>query len=180
MVSQWSLSNSKYPQVSRTLLSILADLNYTIVRMVHTLVYVPPRSILVLLFPSLPTPFPILSRLSPVHQPQLILPSPLCSIVFFSSLARSRYFLLSFIFILWFARTAKSTIQQALCLCGLSLGLVVWPRLGCPFVSQNHQEVCTSHFPGWMLGCVCTICSYGQISISCTTPSGLPSPLNYV
>ena len=31
MVSNWSLSDSKYPQVSRTLLSILTDLNNVIV-----------------------------------------------------------------------------------------------------------------------------------------------------
>ena len=34
MVFHWSLSDSKSPQVSRTLLSILADLNYAVVWMV--------------------------------------------------------------------------------------------------------------------------------------------------
>ena len=30
----------------------------------------------------------------------------------------------------------------------LSQGLVMWLRLGEPFVSQNYIEVCASHFPG--------------------------------
>ena len=34
MVFHWSLSNSKSPQVSRTLLSILADLNNVVVSMI--------------------------------------------------------------------------------------------------------------------------------------------------
>ena len=36
MVFQWSLSDSKSPQVSRTLLGILADLNNVVVWMVST------------------------------------------------------------------------------------------------------------------------------------------------
>ena len=63
---------------------------------------------------------------------------------FFSSLARSRYlslFSLSFSFTLWFVGTAKSTIWRIL----IFLLIIVWPRLGDLFVSQNHREVCTSH-----------------------------------
>ena len=63
---------------------------------------------------------------------------------FFSSLARSRYFShfsLSFSFTLWSAGTAKSTIRQVLFFfCWLSLGLVVWPKLDVPLVSQNLRE----------------------------------------
>ena len=36
MVSQWSLSDSKSPQLSRTLLNILADLNNAVIWMVST------------------------------------------------------------------------------------------------------------------------------------------------
>ena len=36
MVFHWSLSDSKSPKVSRTLLSFLADLNYSVVCMVYT------------------------------------------------------------------------------------------------------------------------------------------------
>ena len=53
----------------------------------------------------------------------------------------------------------------------LSLGLVVWPRLGDPFVSPNPRELCSSHSPGRIPGCVYTTCLYGQIWISCTIQS---------
>ena len=57
-------------------------------------------------------------------------------------------FSLSFNFSLWSVGTAKSAIWQVLLFCWLSLGLVVWPRLGELFVSQNHREVCAFHFLG--------------------------------
>ena len=95
---------------------------------------------------------------------------------FFDSLARSNYlsfFSLSFNFTQWSAGTEKSTILQILNFyCWLLLGLVVWPRLGDQLVCQNARGVCVSHSPGHMLGCAYTICSYGQMSISCTIPSG--------
>ena len=91
MVFHWSLSESKSPQVSRTLLSILAVLNNAVVWMVSTR---PPTT----------------KSSSPFSKHA-------CSTVFFNSLARSRYlsfFLHSFSFILWSAGTAKSTILQVL------------------------------------------------------------------
>ena len=96
-----------------------------------------------------------------------------------NSLLSSGYlslFLLYFSFIMWSAGTAKSTIQQVHFFCWLSLGLVVRPRLGELFLSQNPKEFCASHFLGRILGCVHTVCLYGQIQISYTIPSGLPSP----
>ena len=33
-----------------------------------------------------------------------------------------------------------------------SLGLIIWPRLDDPFVSQNPKECCASHFLGRILG----------------------------
>ena len=33
-----------------------------------------------------------------------------------------------------------------------SLGLIIWPRLDDPFVSQNLKECCASHFLGRILG----------------------------
>ena len=45
----------------------------------------------------------------------------------------------------------------------LSLGLVVWPRLDNPFLSQNPKEFWASHAPGQIQGCAYTIRSYGQI-----------------
>ena len=48
------------------------------------------------------------------------------------------------------------------------LGLVIWPRWGDPFLSQNLRKVCASHSSERILGCAYTICSFGQILISCT------------
>ena len=107
-------------------------------------------SLLVLLFPNVPVLLPIFWGLFQVPELLLVSLSPSCFIEFFSSLARSRYslfFSLSFIYTPWSVRTAKSTIRQVLFFCWLSLGLVVWPRLGDPFVSQNPKEFCASHSP---------------------------------
>ena len=58
-----------------------------------------------------------------------------------------RFFL---IFTLWSAGTTKCTIRQVF-FCWLSLDLVVWPRLGDLFVSQNPRDVhlifCVVHIP---------------------------------
>ena len=125
------LRDSKSPQVPRTLLRIQVDLS---------------------------VPLLILWGLLQVYLLQMVLPSPSCSIVFFSFRARSRHlslFSLSFNFTLWSAGTAKSTI----------FGLVVWLRLGnqlyfkisdyylfvmllweCPFFTiLSHQPLKTLH-----------------------------------
>ena len=107
MVFHWSLSVSKSPQVSRTRLRILAVLSNAVVWMVSTR---PPTS----------------KSSRPFNNPLVIVlkaPITIGTIVtfmfhsFFNSLARSRYlsfFSLFFRFILWSARTAKSTILQIL------------------------------------------------------------------
>ena len=107
MIFHWSLSNSKYPQVSRTRLSILAVLSNAVVWIVSTR---PPTS----------------KSSRPFNNPLVIVtnsPITIGTIVtfmfhsFFNSLARSRYisfFSLSVIFILWSAGTVKSTILQIL------------------------------------------------------------------
>ena len=101
------MSDSKSPQASWTLLSILAVLNNVVVWMVSTL---PPTS----------------KSSSPFNIPLVTVPNAPITIgiivtfifhSFFNSLARSKYlsfFLLSFSFILWSTRTAKSTILQVL------------------------------------------------------------------
>ena len=99
----WRLSDSKYPQVSRTLLSILVVFNNAVIWMVST---------------RLPT-----SKYSrPFSNPLVTVPKApitidiIVSFIFYSyfnSLAMSRYLSLfshSFSFILWSAGTAKSTI----------------------------------------------------------------------
>ena len=103
MVSHWSLSDSKSPQVSRTLLSILAILSNAVIWIVSTF-----------------------KSSSPFNNPLVIMPKAPITIgtivtfifhSFFNSLARLRYlsfFSHSFSFILWSAGTAKSTILQIL------------------------------------------------------------------
>ena len=149
MVSHRSLSDSKSSQVSRTLLSILTVLNNTVFCM---------KSIR-----------PLISKSSsPFINPLVTVPSVPITIgitvtfmfhsFFFSPLVRSWYlslFSLSFSFTLRSAGTAKFTFLL------LSSGLVVWPRLGDPFVSQNHREVCALHFPRRIQGCAHTIFSNG-------------------
>ena len=107
IVSHRSLSDSKSPQFSRTLLSILADLNNVVVWMVATR--------------------PLISKsTSPCTSPLVTLPRTLITIgitvtfkfhSFFISLARSWYlflFSLSFDYTQWPAGTAKSTTRQVL------------------------------------------------------------------
>ena len=111
MVFHWSWNDVKFPQVSRTILSILADLNNALIKMV---------SIRVLIYNS-SSPFtnPLVTEPSA--------PSKVSVLISFSS---------SFNFTLSSAGTAKSTIRQV-CFFKFFLlprGLVVWPGLGDPFV----------------------------------------------
>ena len=107
MVFYCSLSDSKSPQVSRTLLCILAVLNNAVIWMVSTR---PPTS----------------KSSSSFSNPLVTVPNAPITIgiivtcmfhSFFNSLARSRYlsfFSHFFSFILWSAGTAKSTLLQVL------------------------------------------------------------------
>ena len=156
MVSHWSLSDSKSPQVSRTLLSILADLDNTVVWMVSTHPLISKSSC------------PCINLLVTVSRAPTIIGISVTFMFhsFFDSLTRSRYlsfFWFSFNFTLGSAGTAKSTIRQVLFFCWLLQGVLVWPRLGDPFVSQKPKGVCVSHSPGRILGYAYTICSYDQI-----------------
>ena len=102
MVFHWRLSDSKSPQVSRTLLSILAVFNNAVVWMVSNRSQTSKSS-------------------RPFNNPLVTVPKAPITIgiivtymfhSFFNSLARSRYlsvFSHSFSFILWSAGTAKST-----------------------------------------------------------------------
>ena len=112
MVFHWRLCDSKSPQVSRTLLSILAVFNNAVIWMVFT------RS-------------PTSKSSRPFNNPLVTVPKVHITIgiivtfmfhSFFNSLARSRYLSLFshfFSFILWSAGTAKSTILQILFFCWL-------------------------------------------------------------
>ena len=145
MVFHWTLSASKSPQVSRTLLGIPAVLNNAVVWMVSTR---PPTS----------------KSSSPYHSPILTVPNApitigmIVTFMFhssFNSLARSRYlsfFSLSLSFILWSPGTARSTILRVFFLFFFFF-----------FVCQSPIEVCECHSLGQLLSCAHTICSYGQI-----------------
>ena len=130
MVFHRSLSDSKSPQVSRTLLSILAVLNNAVVWMVSTR---PPTS----------------KSSSSFSNPLVTVPNAPITIgiiitcmfhSFFSSLARSRYlsfFSHSFSFILWSAGTAKSTILQVL----FYLLIIIKSSLMLSLTRERHESI---------------------------------------
>ena len=139
MVFHWNLSDSKSPQVSRTLLSILAVFNKAVVWMVSTR---PPTSKSSRLFSN-----PL------VTVPNA--PITIGTIVtflfhsFFNPLARSRYlsfFSHSFSLILWSAGTAKLTIFQILFFGGMIIirsGLLAeirWSKC----MLKSHRSLCVS------------------------------------
>ena len=148
----WSLSDSKSPQVPRTLLSILAVLNNVVVSMVSTR----PLTFK----SSSPLSNPLVTVLNAPITIALIITYVFHS--FFNFLARPRYlsiFSHSFSFILWSAGTAKSTILQVLFFCWLLLGRVFWPRLGDPCVCQSPIGDYVCYFlrqvQGWLLLLLC-------------------------
>ena len=140
MVFHWSLSDSKSPQVSRTLLSILAVLNNAVVWMVSTR---PPTS-------KSSSPFSN-SLVTVPNAPITIGIIVTCMFhSFFSSLARSRYlsfFSHSFSFTLWSAGTAKSTILQVLFFFLLLLiiksGLLAW-IMWSVYMLKSHRILCVT------------------------------------
>ena len=136
MVFHWSLSDSRSPQVSRTLLNILAVLNNVEVWMVSTR---PPTS-------ESSSPFSNLLVTVP-NAPITIGKIVTCMFhSFFSSVARSRYlsfFLHSFGFILWSAKKAKSIILQVLffLLIIIRSGLLaeIWWSV---YMSKSYRSLC--------------------------------------
>ena len=162
MVFHWSLSDNKSPQVSVTLLSILVDLNNAVVLMVS----------------SRPL---IFKSSSPCNNPFVTVPSaPITTGItvtfvfhsFRNSLARSRYFYFFFFHFLSVLFCCQSRQQNPQLRKFSFLWIII--RSGDLFGCQNPRGVCVSHFSGQMLGCTYTICSYGQISISCAIPSWSP------
>ena len=136
-----SLELFKSALVSGTLLSILSVLNNAVVWMVSSR---PPISKSSSLFSN-----PLVTVRNTPIKISIIVTCMFHS--FFNSLARSRYlsfFSHSFIFILWSAGTAKSTILQVLFFffCWLLLSLVFWLGLGDPFVCYNHYYYSLSVF----------------------------------
>ena len=155
MVFLRSLSDSKSPQVSWTLLSILTDFNNVGVWMVSTcpftnpLVTVPRAPITIGIIVTFPSKVKVFILLFTFFQFYSMV-SRNCKVHSFASSLFLFFFL--YFLLLW--------------------GLIVRPRFGDLFVSQNPRGVCASHSPGQMLGSAYTICSYCQVSI----PSGSPCP----
>ena len=175
MVFHNNLSDSKSPQVSRTLLSILVDLNNAVVYMVSTHPLISKS--------SYPCTDPLVTvRSAPIKFAITVIFLFHC---FFTSLTRSSSYL-SFCFLSVIPCSQQDRQSPLFSRFSFSfffffffvidfLGLVVRPRFGDPFVFQNPTELCAPHFPGRILGCAYTICSYGQILNSCTIPSRSPS-----
>ena len=155
MVFHWSLSDSKSPQVSRTLLSILTVLNNAVIGMVSTR--------------------PLTSKSSSLFNNHLVTepkaPITIGIIVtfmfhsFFSIPYLATY--PSFQFYSVVSRDSKvDNFASSLFFCWLLLGLLVfWPRLVDPCVCQSPIGVYVCYFLGQVLGCAYTICLYDQVSL---------------
>ena len=137
MVFHWSLTDSKSPQVSWTLLNILAVLNNA----VDWMVSIPPTSM-----SAIPFNNPLVTVQKATITINIIVTFMFHS--FFNPLARLRYlsfFSHSFRFILWSTRTAKSTILKVLFLllviirCSF-LAVITWSVC----MSKSHRSLCAS------------------------------------
>ena len=160
MVFHWSLSDIKSPQVSRTLLSILAVLNSAVVWTVSTR---PPTS----------------KSSSPFSNPLVTVPNTPITIgiivtcmfhSFFQFLSKVEVLILLFTFFQFYSVVNRDSKVDNFAsslffffFFWLLLGLVFWPRLGGPCVCQSLIGVNVCYFLGQVLGCAYTICSYGQI-----------------
>ena len=136
MVFHWSLSDNKSPQVSRTLLSILAVLNNAVSTRPPTSKSSSPFSNPLVTVPNVPITIGIIVTCM-FHS-------------FFNSLARSMYlsfFSHSFSFILWSAGTAKSTILQVLCflLIIIKSGLLAGIRWSVCML-KSHRRLCVAFY----------------------------------
>ena len=143
MVFHWSLGDSKSPQVSRTLLSILAVLNNVVVWMVSTR---PPTS----------------KSSSPFSNPFVTVPNaPITIGIIVTCMFHSFFQFLSKVEVLLFCGQLGQQSRQ-FCkfssFCWLLLGLVFWPRLGDPCVCQSPKGVYVCYFLGQVLGWAYTIC----------------------
>ena len=129
MVSHWSLSDLKSPQVSRTLLSILTDLNNAVGWMVSTRL---------LLFPSPPVPVPFLWWLYQKHQLQLVSPPLSCSTIFqFSSKVYVLFFSFRFLSILLCSMPREQSPQFG------SFSCFCWHTRSCR-LAEIRWSVCIS------------------------------------
>ena len=159
MACHWSLRESKSPQVSMSLLSILANLNNSVLWMFSTC---PPIS---------KSPSPCNDHFVTVLKATIIIGITINLV--FHSFSNSKYCSsFPFLFILPCGQQGQQSPQIG----EFYFLLVVWLRLDDLFVCQNQRVFCVSHFPGQMMGWAYTICSYGQTLFSCTISSGSLGP----
>ena len=156
MVFYWSLWDSKFPKVSRTLLSNLLDLNSAVVWIVCTRC----------LFSIAPSPF---------KDTLVIIPSTLVTIgitvifmlhsfcFFFNSLKRSRYLSLFLQFYSMVCRDGK--VKNSASSVFSAHYHIVWSSCRNYMIRFYFKisENFVSHFPGRILGRAYTISSHGQI-----------------
>ena len=147
MVFHCSLSDSMSPQVSRTFLSILADLNNVVILKVSSCPLISKSSC------------PRANHLVTIKGTTItnVLPS-LSSSIFFQFSRKVKVLTSLFVFLQLYPvvnRIGKVHYSpNSLFFCWLSLGLVDRARLDDPFVSQNPREFGASHFLRRILGFV--------------------------
>ena len=155
MVFHWRLSDSKSPQVSRTLLSILAVFNNAVVWMVSTRLPTSKSS----------TPFnnPLVTVQKAPITIGIIVTFMFHS--FFNSQARSTYLSFFSHSVSFCGQMGQQSRQfcKFSSFCWLLLGLVFWPRLGDPCVCLSPIGVYVCYFLRQVLGFAYTIFWYGQI-----------------
>ena len=133
MVFHWSLSDSKSPQVSRTLLNILAILNNVVVWMVSTHLLTSKSSSLfsnpLVIVPNAPITIDIIVTCM-FHS------------FFFNSLARLRYLSFFSHSVLFCGQPGQQSRQfcKFYSFCWLLLGLVFWPRLLLLLLKWNIKD----------------------------------------
>ena len=163
----WSLSNCKSPQVSKILLSILANVKNALVWIVSTCSLISKSS------SPFPSPFEIVPY-APITIGKTV------NFIFHSLfllfwLDLGTYISFRFLLILLYGLTRTQSPPFSR-LFFLSLGLVFWSRIADLFISQNLKDVCTSHSQWQILGWALYTGLYGQISFSSTISCRSRSP----
>ena len=150
MIIHRSLSDNKSPQISRTLLNILTDINHSVVWMASILPLISCSNCLLSkplgTVPSAPITIGIM-----FHRLLVLCQDRSTSLISFIFYRRST--------------ERQNPLDDKFFLIGTSSGILLCLR-----------ELCASHSAVRILGCVNTTCSYSQISISCTIPNGPSSP----
>ena len=172
MVSHWCLSDSRSSQVSRTFLSILADLSNAVVWIVSTRLLI-SKSSSPFINPSMTLPrtqITVGTTITFMLHSFSVLKQGLDTYLSFRFLSvlpcdqpeRHGLLLSRFCYLLTITRSGR-------------LAKIVWT-----VCIYKKSEFSASHFLGRILGCAYTICSYDQIEISYLIPSGLPCQTSHV